>query len=78
MTDLREGCEHLRSLPNPLNCLSRGPRVICGDVLEDVPEPALSFLSPRYLCHERMRRPISSFETLRFAFESASPRSIIR
>ena len=38
MADLRERCEYLHPLPNPLNCLSRGPRVIRGDVFEDVPE----------------------------------------
>ena len=38
-------------------------------------EPALSFRRPPYLCHERMRRAMSSFEITRFASESASPRS---
>ena len=43
--------------------------------LEDVLEPMLSFRGPSYLCHERMRRAISSFEMTRPASESASPRS---
>ena len=31
---------------------------------------------PGYLGHDRMRRPISSFEMVRLASESARPRSI--
>lgn len=46
------------------------------NVRDDVLEPLSSFVGPRY-CHERMRRAISSFEMVRFASESASPRSTI-
>ena len=67
----------LRPLIDTLNRAGRGVRIICGDVLEDVPEPALGLLGSRYFCHERMRRAISSLEMVRFASESASPRSTI-
>jgi hypothetical protein len=48
---------------------------VVGDVLEDILKPTLSFLGPLYFCHERMRCPICSLEMVRFASESASPRS---
>ena len=54
---------------------ARSKQIVDGDVLEDVFEPTLGFFGPRYCCHARMRRPISSFEMVRFASESASPRS---
>ena len=75
MTNLWEGGEDLRSLIDSLDRARRSVGVIGGDVLEDVLEPTLSFLGPGYFCHERMRRPISSLEMVRFASESASPRS---
>ncbi len=67
--------ENLRPLINPLDSTRGGFRVVQGDVLEDILEPTLGFFGPRYCCHERMRRPISSFETVRCASESARPRS---
>lgn len=67
--------ENLRPLINPLDSTRGGFRVVQGDVLEDILEPTLGFFGPRYCCRERMRRPISSFETVRFASESARPRS---
>ena len=75
VSDLGKSGKDLRPLMDFLNGASSGVRIIGGDVLEDVFEPALSFLGPRYCCHERMRCAISSFEIMRFASESASPRS---
>ena len=75
MAHLRKRNEVLRPLVDALDREGRGVRVIRGDVLENVFEPALGFRGPRYLCHERMRRAISSFEITRFASESARPRS---
>ena len=77
VADLRKRSQSLRTFVNALNRPSRSVRIICGNVPEDVLEPLSSFDSPRYCCHERMRRPISSFEMVRFASESASPRSTI-
>jgi hypothetical protein len=54
-----------------------GVGIIVGNVFEDVLEPALSFFGPRYRCHERMRCAICSFEMMRLASESASPRAIM-
>ena len=77
MADLRKLNENLRAFVNALNSPSCSRWIVSGDVLEDVFEPLLSFVGPRYCCHERMRRAISSFEMVRFASESASPRSTI-
>ena len=77
VADLRKLGENLRTIVNTLNRLSCSLRIIRGDVLEDLFEPLSSFVGPRYDCHERMRRPISSFEIVRFASESAIPRSTI-
>ena len=77
VADLRKLGENLCTFVNTLNRLNCSLRIIRGDVLEDVFEPLLSFVSLRYDCHERMRRPISSFEIVRFASESAIPRSTI-
>lgn len=77
VADLWKRSENLRPFVNTLNRPSCSLRIIRGDVLEDVLEPLSSFVGPRYACHERMRRPISSFEIVRFASESASPRSTI-
>ena len=67
--------EDLRSFVNALNCPSGSFGIIRSDVLEYVFEPALRFFGPRYCSHERMRCAICSFEIVRFASESASPRS---
>lgn len=75
--DLGECGEYLCPFLNTLNRPSRSLRIIRGDVLEDILEPASSFIGPRYCRHERIRRPISSFEMVRFASESARPRSTI-
>ena len=77
VSDFGKAGEDLRPLIDFLNGAPGGMRIIGGDVLEDVLEPALCFFRPRYCCHERMRRPISSLEIVRFASESASPRSIM-
>src|SRR6266850_2497046 len=74
---LRILSENLGALVNPLNGSRGCAWVVRGDVLEDVFEPSESLLSPGYLGHDRMRRPISSFEMVRFASESARPRSIM-
>ena len=73
--NLGENGEILRPVVDALNITGRSLRVICRDVFEYILEPALRFRGPRYFCHERIRRPISSFEMTRFASESASPRS---
>lgn len=65
----------LRPLVDTLYGAGCSIRIIRGDILEDVLEPAPGLLSPGYFRHERMRRAISSFEIVRFASESASPRS---
>ncbi len=67
--------ENFRSLVNSLNGACGSLRIVAGDVLEDIFKPTLGFISPRYCCHERIRCAISSFEMVRFASESASPRS---
>ena len=74
---LRELSENLRTFVNALNRSDRNLRIVRGDVLEDVLDPLPSFIGPRYCCHERMRHAISSFEIVRFASETASPRSTI-
>ncbi len=75
MSDLWKSGEDLRPLVDFLNGTSGSVWIIGSDVLEDIFEPAPSFISPRYCCHERMRCAISSLEIVRFASESASPRS---
>ncbi len=75
VSDFGEVCEDLRPLVDLLNGAGGGVRVIGGDVLKDVFEPALCFISPGYCGHERMRCAICSLEMVRFASESASPRS---
>ena len=75
MPDFRKRDENLRSFVHFLNGTSSGAWIIGSNVLEDIFEPALSFLGPRYCCYVRMRCAISSFEMIRFASESASPRS---
>ena len=77
MADLRKLRENLRTFVNTLNRQSCSLRIIRGDILEDVLEPLSGFVGPRYCCHVRMRRAISSFEMVRLASESASPRSTI-
>ena len=75
--DLWKRSENLPPFVNTLNRPSCGLWIVRRDVLEDVFEPLLSFVSPRYDRYARMRRPISSFEIVRFASESAIPRSTI-
>ena len=73
--DFRKIGEDLCPFVNTLNRPSGSLGIICSDVLEDIFEPTLSFFSPRYCCNERMRCAICSFEIVRFASESVSPRS---
>ena len=77
VANLGKAGEDLRAIIDTLNGKRGGGRIIGGDELEDVLEPALSLFGPRYRCHARMRCAISSFEIVRFASESASPRSTI-
>lgn len=69
--------ENLCSFKNTVNRTCGDAGTVCRNVLKDVFKLALSLCSPRYCCHERMRRAISSFEITRLAAESASPRSTI-
>ena len=73
--DLGESLEILRPVVDTLNGACGSLWVICGNVFKDVSKPALSLVGPAYFCHDRMRRPISSFEMARFASESVSPRA---
>ena len=77
MSDVWKPNEHLSTFVDALNGLNGSLRIIRRNVLENVFEPALSLCGPRYCCHARMRRLISSFEIVRFASESESPRSTI-
>ena len=77
MAHLRKLRENLGTFVNTLNRQRCSLRNIRGDILEDILDPLSSFAGPRYCCHERMRRTLSSFERVRFASESASPRSTI-
>ena len=74
MAHLRILSEDLGTFKYALDSATRGFRVVRSDVLEDVLEPAARFVGPGYLRHDRMRRPISSFEMVRRASESARPR----
>lgn len=74
---LRELSENLHTFVDTLNGPDSSLRIIRSDVLEDVLDPLSRLVGPRYYCHDRMRRAISSFEIVRFASESASPRSTI-
>lgn len=58
-----EGRKDLRPFVDRLNRPARGSGVIRRDVLENALEPALGFFGPRYFCHERMRRAISSYRS---------------
>ena len=75
MSDLGEFGEDLRLLVDILDGAGGRLWIVGCDVLEDVFEPALRFIGPRYCCHARMRCAICSFEMVGFASESARPRS---
>ncbi len=75
LPDFWKSGDDLRPFVYFLNCAGCRGRVIGGDVFEDVFNPSPGFVGPGYRCHERMRCAISSFEMVRFASESASPRS---
>ena len=68
---LRQGLSPLEYALNRSTCRIG---IFGSNVLEYVFEPAKCFVCPGYLCHDRMRRPISSFEMVRRASESARPR----
>lgn len=77
IAQLRQDAQLLGSFVNGLDRVSRSLGIISGNVIEYVFKPALGFCGPGYFRHERMRRPISSFEMTRPTSESARPRSII-
>src|SRR4051812_11488137 len=77
IAELRKSKEFLRPLIDCFHCASCGLRVILRNVLEYVFEPLFSLDGPSYFCHERIRRPMSSFEMTRPASESARPRWIM-
>ena len=66
--------KNLSAFEYPLDGSARRIGIVSRDVLEDVLEPAECFVRPGYLRHDRIRRPISSFEMVRRASESARPR----
>lgn len=66
--------QHLRAFVYPGHDVPSGLGVILGNVLEYIFEPSLRLDRPVYFGHDRIRRPISSFEIVRPASESASPR----
>lgn len=69
--------EDLRPIEDVLNGAPGGRGIIGGNVLEDIFDLLLCFFRPSYCCHARMQCAIRSFEMVRFASESASPRSTI-
>lgn len=78
MTYFGKLAQNLRALEDARNNPPRGVGIIFSDEIENVPEPALSFLGPPYFCHVPMRRSTSSLET-RLPFRISSiPRSIMR
>lgn len=76
-TELRKSPQILGSIVDAFDRSGSGLWIVSRDVLKNVVKPALSFFGPPYLCHDRMRRPISSFEIVRLASESEIPRSTI-
>ncbi len=77
MDYFRKTGEDLSPFVDALNGTGSGSRTIGGDEFKNVFEPALGLLGPSYFSHVRIRWPISSFEMVRFASESESPRSTI-
>src|SRR5688572_20332368 len=77
MPDVGELDENLRALVQRLHDFERGGRLVRGDVVVDTEKPPLSLGGPDYLRQDSIRRPISSWEMVRPASESASPRSTI-
>jgi len=77
ITDLREFSKQLCALVDALDSFCSGARIVGCNIVVNVLQPALGFKSPRYCCHVRMRRCISSFEMVRLASASARPRSTI-
>lgn len=51
--------------------------ILLGNVIMDLTQPTERFVGPDYFCQDRIRLFISSFEMVRPASASASPRSII-
>jgi hypothetical protein len=55
ITNLRKIDQKLSLLVDTPNCLRCSERIVLCDVLENIFEPTLGFISPDYLCHDRMR-----------------------
>src|SRR5438046_1005554 len=77
ITNFGKDHQVLRPFIYSLNGATGCKRIVGGEVFEYVFKPALGFFSPRYFCHRRIRRAISSLEITRFSSESTSPRSIM-
>ena len=71
----RKLAEALGFLIDALNGSRRRCWIVRGYVLEDIFEPPMRLGRLSYLCHDRMRRAISSLERTRPAYESTRPRS---
>ncbi len=65
LPNVRKLAQHLHPVINSLNGAQGGRRVVQSNVLENVREPSLSLPGPNYLCQDRMRRCISSFDNVR-------------
>ena len=77
MAHLREFPQELGSIIDALHRPGCSLRIVGSDIFVNVFQPALGLECPGYCCHERIRRPISSFEMVRLASESARPRATI-
>jgi hypothetical protein len=75
VADERKPLEDLGTLIDGLDDVEGVDRGVDRDVVVDPEEPALRFSGPDYLCQDSIRRPISSFEMVLPASESAMPRS---
>jgi hypothetical protein len=74
LPNLRKFAKNLSSFVDALDSPQRRGWIFRGNVFENIREPSFSLKGPSYFCHERMRRCMSSFDKVRLACESASPR----
>ena len=77
MTAVGKLGEDLSASVDGLDDAERSGRFVGGNVVMDLPKPTLGLVRPDYLRQDSMRRPISSFEMMRPASESAMPCSAI-
>jgi len=70
-----EALQDLGTLVDGLDDVERVDWAVERDVVVDLEEPTLRFCCPDYLRQDSIRRPISSFEMVLPASESAMPRS---